>query len=273
MSDLLADIEAYYDAVPRHAADVETLGPFTLFVKRGSGWPYYARPTLGATSFAASDVVRVRERQRTLGVPEAFEWVAETSPGLRMAVEAAGLAAHDHPLMVLDDARTGRRPAAPNGVVFRFVAPEDDVGLIGAVGHVAFARLGTEVGPEGTEALAASAAGRTADEDAFLRERLRAGLTVTAAALVDGQPVAIGTHQPVGAVTEVAGVATLPSFRRRGIGVAITDLLVQDALRRGVRTVFLSAADDAVARIYGRVGFRRIATACIAEPLTPSTSA
>ncbi|HKE50438.1 MAG TPA: GNAT family N-acetyltransferase, partial [Actinomycetes bacterium] len=30
--------------------------------------------------------------------------------------------------------------------------------------------------------------------------------------------------------------------------------------------VFLSAGSDDVARIYERVGFQRIATACIAEP-------
>jgi hypothetical protein len=30
--------------------------------------------------------------------------------------------------------------------------------------------------------------------------------------------------------------------------------------------VFLSAGGDDVARVYGRVGFRRVGTACIAEP-------
>jgi predicted GNAT family acetyltransferase len=33
-----------------------------------------------------------------------------------------------------------------------------------------------------------------------------------------------------------------------------------------VPTVFLSASDDAVARIYARIGFQRIGTAMIAEP-------
>src|SRR5438045_976245 len=102
MDGLLSIVERYYDAVPRRAAGVETLGPFTLFVKRGSGWPYYARPTLGATEFSPAEVTSVRRRQRQLGVPEAFEWVAETSPGLGPAIEAAGLAVREHPLMVLD---------------------------------------------------------------------------------------------------------------------------------------------------------------------------
>ena len=41
---------------------------------------------------------------------------------------------------------------------------------------------------------------------------------------------------------------------------------LRDALDRGVATVFLSASDDAVARIYARIGFREIGVAMIAEP-------
>jgi len=33
--------------------------------------------------------------------------------------------------------------------------------------------------------------------------------------------------------------------------------------------VFLAAQDDDVARVYGRVGFRRVGTACIAAPPQP----
>jgi predicted GNAT family acetyltransferase len=42
--------------------------------------------------------------------------------------------------------------------------------------------------------------------------------------------------------------------------------LARHALDRGHGTVFLSAQDDDVARVYERAGFRRRATACIAEP-------
>jgi ribosomal protein S18 acetylase RimI-like enzyme len=268
VSVLLAAIEAYYDAVPRRTADVESIGTFTLFVNNEGGWPFYARPTLGATTFTSSDVSRVLERQRALGVPEAFEWVAETSPGVRAAVDEAGLIVHDHPLMVLDQ-DSAPDISAPDGVLIRFVAPDEDLGRIGAVGPLSFTAPGTEVGSAGVWALAAYVAGRPADDHTAWRRRLRAGWTVLAAAFDDGQPVAIGSHQPVGTVTEVAGVATLPAYRRRGIAGAITRLLVQDAVSSGVRTVFLTAANDTVGRIYGRVGFRRIATACIAEAPDP----
>jgi hypothetical protein len=70
---LLARIERYYDTVPRAAARVEDLSPFILFVNAGPGWPYYARPALGATTFTTADIARVRARQRELAVPESFE--------------------------------------------------------------------------------------------------------------------------------------------------------------------------------------------------------
>jgi predicted GNAT family acetyltransferase len=67
-------------------------------------------------------------------------------------------------------------------------------------------------------------------------------------------------------VTEVAGVATLPAYRRRGLGAAVTAHLVADARRRGSETVFLTAGDEEIARLYASLGFRRIGTSCIAAP-------
>jgi len=92
-----------------------------------------------------------------------------------------------------------------------------------------------------------------------------AGLTVAAAARASGVLAAVGWHQPLEGASEIVGVATLPAFRRRGLGAAVTGALVADALERGVETVFLSADDDDVARVYARVGFRRVGTACAAS--------
>ncbi|HEY3061266.1 MAG TPA: GNAT family N-acetyltransferase [Chloroflexota bacterium] len=260
-AQLLDIIERYYDGVPRAQSREEMIGPFSLFVKQGGGWPYYARPTLGAGVFGQRDVEQVRERQRALGVPEAFEWVADTTPALRAAAIASGLAVHDHPLLVLDSSAVRPAPDA-EGVSVRLVSPEDDLVRIGAVGRLAFAALGTAVGEVGVAELA-DVPGRSVENE---RERLRKGLTVTAAAFtLEGDPIARGSHQPLHRVSEIVGVGTLPAFRRRGIAAALTTLLIADALQR-VQTVFLSANDDAVARIYHRLGFHNLATACIAEP-------
>jgi predicted GNAT family acetyltransferase len=70
----------------------------------------------------------------------------------------------------------------------------------------------------------------------------------------------------VGGVSEIVGVATLPAFRRRGLAAVVVDCLIDHALAHGVTTVFLSAGSDDVARVYARLGFRRVGTACTAEP-------
>jgi predicted GNAT family acetyltransferase len=62
----------------------------------------------------------------------------------------------------------------------------------------------------------------------------------------------------------VVGIATLPAVRRQGLGGAITGALVADALAGGAEVVFLSAGSEDIARVYHRLGFRRIGTACIA---------
>ena len=68
---MLRRIEAFYDAVPRPGARAERVGPLTLFVHEGVGWPCYARPSPGAGPIAAADAVR--RRQVELGVPQALE--------------------------------------------------------------------------------------------------------------------------------------------------------------------------------------------------------
>ncbi|MGW7577027.1 GNAT family N-acetyltransferase [Streptomyces sp. NPDC054765] len=216
---------------------------------------------------------RVRDRQRELGVPESFEWVAETAPALKAAVEAAGLAVHAYPLMALGpDDLTPEVPEAlkvPDGVVVRTVGPDDPVLPSAlAVPHLAFADPGTGVGVAGVTELDEAVRGRARDGTVERSAaRIRAGLSYVAAAVEDGTALCAGQHQPVGKVSEIVGVGTLPSARRRGLGLAVTAALVADARSRGVETLFLSAGDDDVARIYARLGFHAVATALVAEPV------
>jgi predicted GNAT family acetyltransferase len=79
-------------------------------------------------------------------------------------------------------------------------------------------------------------------------------------------PLAAGGYQRAGDVAEVVGVATLPVARRRGLGGGVTGALARAALAAGATTVCLSAQDDDVARVYERLGLRRVGTAALAEP-------
>ncbi|WP_431947965.1 GNAT family N-acetyltransferase [Actinacidiphila sp. bgisy167] len=274
MKELLDRLERYYDAVPRAGARAEEHGPLTLFVREGIGWPFYARPGLDADggSVSRADVDRVRARQRELGVPECFEWIAETSPALRAAAQESGLAVHEHPLMVLDPLAPAPQEAElPEGVSVRLLGPGDPA-LPSAltVPHLAFAQPGTAIGAAGRAELDAVLPLHAAPAlVAAAEDRVRAGLTVHAAAVEDGLALCAGQYNPVGGVCEIVGVGTLPGARRRGLALAVTGALVADARERGLTTVFLAAGDEDVARIYARLGFRRIGTALIAELPVP----
>lgn len=266
-SGLLASLERYYDAVPRSRADVEDVGPFTLFVAR-AGWPYYARPRLGRSDFFEDDVRRVLDRQRTLGVPQTVEWVHETTPGLFAAAEAAGMSVQPCPLLVLDP---DRLPDAPDTAVARMLRADDEEELrqSRAAISLGFRHPGTDTGEEGIAERDALMAVEFAEADVDLRERIVSGSFRAAAAWLAEAPtigpVGGGGHSPVDDVTEVTGVAVLPRFRRRGLGALITTVLARDALESGVVTVFCSAESADVARVYEGVGFQRVGTACIAE--------
>ena len=270
--EVIERIDAFCDVVPRRRARADAFGPLVLFVPTGPGWPYYARPRRGPrTPVTAADVRAVRARQRELLIPESFEWIEQVAPEMAAAASEAGLDVHTHPLMVLSAAPPDRppagRPALPPGVTVRVVPPEDaELDRVWAVPAVAFGHPGTAAGKAGVQERDKIAADYDGGTIEMLRERLRSGHSVVAAAFGPDGPLAAGSYQAVDGVAEITGVGVLPSSRRQGLGAAVTALLARDALDRGVATVFLSASDDAVARVYARIGFREVGVAMIAEP-------
>ncbi|NUU20132.1 MAG: GNAT family N-acetyltransferase, partial [Streptomycetaceae bacterium] len=242
---LLDRLETYYDTVPRNTLAPEDFGSLVLFLQDGAGWPYYARPKRGhAAEPTVGDVAVVRLRQRELGVPEAFEWVHETTPSLREAATRAGLHVHSHPLMALDAEafRRAARPAPPPDVEVRRITPDAlDLAIVQSVAPVAFAAPGTAIGPAGPELRDAAAPGQPPELLRYVGDRLRGGHLVTYAAYGPKGPLSVGSHQPRGTVSEIVAVGTLPSARRQGLAAAITWHLVADALDVGADLVFLSA--------------------------------
>jgi ribosomal protein S18 acetylase RimI-like enzyme len=265
--ELIEQIDAFCDAVPRRRARADEYGPLVLFVPTGPGWPYYARPKQGSRPpVTATDIRAVRARQRELIIPESFEWIEQIAPEMAAAATDASLDVQAHPLMVLAQAPT-LAPPLPPGIGVRVVTPEDpELDRVWAVPAVAFGQPGTAAGEAGVAERDKIAADHDGGTIAMLRERLRSGHSVLAAAFGPDGPLAAGSCQAVDGVAEITGVGVLPADRRQGLGAAVTALLARDALERGVETVFLSASDGAVARIYARIGFREIGTAMIAEP-------
>jgi ribosomal protein S18 acetylase RimI-like enzyme len=267
---LLARIDAYYDTAPRATARAEDHGSLVLFVAE-RGWPFYARPALARDSEpTAAQIRKVLARQSELEVPLALEWIHDTAPSLATAAREAGMTVQECPMLVLESLR---EPRTADGTVRSVDADDPDVGSIQAAIRVAFGTPGTAVGDAGVEERddVAASAGATR-RLGFVVDGLREGLTVLVGAFVDdvddvGDLGAVGggSHNPRGDVSEMVGVGVLPAFRRRGLAAAVAHLLSREALDNGVTTVFCGAESLDVARIYERVGFRRIGTTCTAR--------
>ncbi|TFV85835.1 GNAT family N-acetyltransferase [Blastococcus sp. CT_GayMR16] len=263
---LLECIERYFAAAPLPDARIQTAG--ALDVPIGDpAWPYPARPRSGAGPVTADDVRAAVGLLQAAGLPAAVEWVPERSPETAAAARAAGLSVEELPLLVAADPV---EVLLPVGVRLYLVGADDpELPRYQRVAATAFAHPGGACDvldvplDSSAEALARTAA---------LRERIASGRTVMMVAVENGEPVAVGSHQPVDIdgteVSEVVGVATLPRLRGRGLGAGITSALVAHATETA-DMVFLAAGDDDVARIYERVGFARLATAAVAEPASP----
>jgi GNAT superfamily N-acetyltransferase len=264
--DLLGRLEAYYDSVPRRFARTEECGPFTLFLGEPGGWTYYARPRLGGHDpFTPDTVTAAVARLGEVGLPQAVEWVHETTPALLDAVRSTGLfELEELPLLALDGDLTVTTPPLPDGVTVRLLGPEDvdAVAASRAVSGVGFDLEGTArgvTGPAERDAALQPAQQRVLD---LLAE---GALRIAVAEHAELGQLATGRTLPLAGVTEVMGVATLPSARRQGLGAAVTAALVEDARDLGLTTVFLTASSPDVARMYAGIGFHPLGTGWVAE--------
>lgn len=258
-SATLQRVEEYYDTAPRSDARVEEIGSLTLFVGTGP-WSYYARPRLGATEVDPRDVERACARMRDLNVPLAFEWVSETSHSMRAAAVRSGLSVVDGPLLAVADPVD---VMLPGGVRLYLVGADEP--RLGDYLHLA-ARAFSET--DNIDGLGRPVPDPSEAAVTHLRARIADGRTVLMAAMSGERLLAVGSHHPVvvgeEVISEIVGVGTLADYRGRGLGAAITAALVADA-RQECSLVFLSAGDDDSARVYERVGFAQMGTACLAS--------
>lgn len=243
-------IAEYADALPRARAEAQQVGPFEVFVPReGSRRRFAARPQLGQRGASAAEVRALGELLVTSGLAPALHWVHEVSPALRDAATEAGAHVVSRPLMVLASPRGDRHTPDPDLLTTVLTArhpAKDEV-----LGTITAAFSGAEHATPG--------------DPTGLTESFADGLRLVGAFRGGPQAprsVGGGVHQPVGLTTQLSDIGVLVSERGRGTGARITLHLMADALAAGMRTVWLIATDDAVARVYERVGFERVGTAC-----------
>jgi predicted N-acetyltransferase YhbS len=259
---LLDCIERYFAAAPLPDARIHRVGALDVPIGEPA-WPYPARPRVGEGPVSADDVRAAVALQEESGVEAALEWVPECSPETAAAARAAGLTVEELPLLVAADPVELLLPA---GVRLYVVGADDpELPRYQLVAATAFAHPG---GASDTGAVPLDTSEEARARTEVLRERIASGRTVMMVAVENGEPVAVGSHQPVDVdgseISEVVGVATLPRLRGRGLGAGVTSALVAHATETA-DLVFLAAGDDDVARVYERVGFARLATSAVAD--------
>jgi len=227
--------------------DVERVGPFTATFARGSGHPAfnYAVPDEGAEPSAA-EVDALAAAYASRGLLPRLEYVAALAPAVEPALAAGGFGIEARtPLMVLGS-RTAAAPE-PAGIELAEAVSAEDVLAAVTAQHEAY---GEPARP--TEAWIAG----------VQRSIAAGGLLVLARAAATGDAVGGGQcTAPEEGATELTSIGVRPAFRRRGVAAALTSRLAAAMRERGAELVYLTAADDGVARIYAGVGFERIGTA------------
>jgi ribosomal protein S18 acetylase RimI-like enzyme len=221
---------------------VVPMPPFTAFLHERDPLKYfnYAVPD-GDVEPTADDVARLRaafhERDR---LPR-LEWVEECAPRVAPVLAHEGMVEELRaPLMGCTPARLVEAGADLPDLTIRPVG-DADLWDVKNVQRPAFGQP------------------RIPPDDDPGDPRLRGGGSVLARSA--GDPVAAATWTAViDGVSEVAGVATVERWRRRGLAGAVTAAAAREAFAAGAELCVISPGGEEAQRVYERAGFRRMAT-------------
>jgi ribosomal protein S18 acetylase RimI-like enzyme len=236
-----AQIQSYIRFAASRLRDTERIGPFLATFSHHSDNPFlnYAIPDDGATPTAeevAALIVAYQQRNR---LPR-LEYMPGLAPALEAILLAAGFTVEDRfPLMVCTPGAERDVPAPP-GIELLATASDDEILEAVTVQSDVFGDP-----PPSPE----DVTGRRATIQV-------GGRSMVARVRATGEPVGAAMYDvPADHTTELAGVAVLLGFRRRGIAGALTARLTRDAFAAGITTVFLTPGGAEAERVYARAGF------------------
>lgn len=227
--------------------EVVPAGPFRAFIdpRTSSIWMNYAAP-VERTAAAAEIRAGIREllaifadRRRTLRLEYNEPLYPELSPIL--ATEGFTLPERE-PLMLLTPDRF--RPAVPAAAEVDYLREDADDADLAAYQTIVFGIL---------EELPWAATGESLTS--FRAEVDRHHGRAHALATIGGEPAGTGFISASGGVAEIARVATLPEWRRRGVASAVTCFLVADRFAAGDTLLWLTAQTPEALALYSRLGF------------------
>jgi ribosomal protein S18 acetylase RimI-like enzyme len=262
MTVSLADLQSYLRQVAAQQYETIALPGFTLYFHPSDDLVYFnyaiPDPSLAGPGKAGdlhASLARMRAECAARRRRPRFEFIAECAPGLDAALGAAGFVEEARQsLMVCTPDRWAAAPPVQGLCIHELdaAAPLDEL------------RAFLDVRQRGFDLEALGSAGE-AEARQFARTLGQGRVFV--ARTEQGLPVAAGMYSaPLAAgpgrtrIAELAGLATLAPFRRRGIATALAAHAVRSAFERGVEGVCLVAADARAGRVYGRIGFEACAT-------------
>lgn len=220
--------------------------PFTVFVNPDNASPYanYAIPDAPAGGDLAAPLAALRAAFVERGRRPRFEYIEAYAPRLAAALQAAGFVEESATQLMICTPATLDVPAGVDDVSVVLLERDAPLDAVAAALTAQRRGFGDEHEPAATAAEAAQ----------HLRRFGRHQLYV---ARIGSETVAAGALlSPDAELSEIAGIATLPDYRRRGIAGMLTAHIVRAAFGRGVDLVFLTAADARAGRVYERAGFR-----------------
>ena len=245
-------LQSYLREIARIQYDSVVLPPFTLFIKPTDPLTYYnyAIPD-GPVSGDLADVLSaLRAEFRARGRTPRFEFFEAYAPELPAALRDCGF---------VEESRNWSMTCTPGGLRRPPEVPRLSVSAIGAQStgedlgdFLSAQRQGFD--PENTTPVTAEEVTRA--RDSFTRSGAGAFL-----GRLDGAPAGASYYsRPMGGVSELAGIATLTAFRKRGIASLLTWYAAQAVFEAGVEVAFLTAEDARAGRVYERVGFQSFST-------------
>ncbi|MEM7112816.1 MAG: GNAT family N-acetyltransferase [Chloroflexota bacterium] len=184
--------------------------------------------------------ITFQQRNRT----PRFEYLEAFAPNLAFILQASGFVEEMRSYLMACTPQT--LTPLPNNVALaiRLLTNDEPVALRQAFVTIQGRSFGSADAPMATEAAANATWQQFSGVGKFM-------------AWWEEEPVAVGSlTQAHDGIAEVAGIATLSDFRKRGIGTAVTHYITAHAFAQGLEAVFLTAGDERADRVYAQVGYQ-----------------
>ena len=250
MTPPITRLQAYLRNSASERYHTVPLTPFTLFFHPTDRFPHfnYAIPDEPVTGDVQSQLHALRQEYTRRGCQPRFEFIEEYAPDLAAALWAAGFVEEGRQHFMICTPLSFKTPSTIQGVTISVVRA--DAPLADVQAYITVQRQGFD--PTNTTPV-------TEEEAQGYHPTLETGTSFLAC--LDRVPVAAGMlMNPLDGITELAGVATLAAYRRRGIAAALTAYALQTAFAQGVEIACLTAGDAAAGRVYEQAGFYPCAT-------------